>query len=101
MMAAASMTQDNGFHMNPRNLSTLLSFFSSSLLGPNTSRRCSACASVRPRRLHRRLSNTSWIGMFSCMHRRRRNHNTSRRDQGGRTKKEEHDHQGLRDRRSP
>jgi hypothetical protein len=25
MMAAASMTQDSGFHMNPRNLSSLLS----------------------------------------------------------------------------
>uniref|UniRef100_A0A0A9DC19 Mha2 n=1 Tax=Arundo donax TaxID=35708 RepID=A0A0A9DC19_ARUDO len=39
MIAAISMTQDNGFHMNPRNLRSLLSFFSSSLLGPKTLRR--------------------------------------------------------------
>jgi hypothetical protein len=40
--------------------------FSSSLLGPKMARRCSACSVVRPCGLHRRFSNTSSIGMFSC-----------------------------------
>ncbi|BAT00424.1 Os07g0191250, partial [Oryza sativa Japonica Group] len=65
MIAAASMTQDSGFHMNPKNFKNLLSFFSSSLLGPKRLRRCSALAEVRPSRLHRRCSNTSSNGMFS------------------------------------
>ena len=43
-----------------------LTCFSSSLLGPKMVRRCSACAVVRPCGLHRRFSNTSSIGMFSC-----------------------------------
>ena len=34
MIAAHSMTHERGFHMNPKNLRNLLSFFSSSLLGP-------------------------------------------------------------------
>jgi hypothetical protein len=43
-----------------------LTCFSSSLFGPKMARRCSACSVERPCGLHRRFSNTSSIGMFSC-----------------------------------
>lgn len=101
MIAAASMTQDSGFHMKPRNLRNLLSCghqnpsykqllyiytrstqqvgvkrkqtsFSSSLFGPKISRRCCACSVERPSRLHLRFSNTSSRGMFSCREERRK-----------------------------
>jgi hypothetical protein len=40
------------------------------LLGPKIARRCSACSVESPCGLHRRFSNTSSIGMFSCAHAR-------------------------------
>nr|CAB3467257.1 unnamed protein product [Digitaria exilis] len=64
MMAAISMTHDSGFHMKPRNLSSLLSFFSSSLLGPNALSRPSPSALVRPLRSHFSVLNTSSTGIL-------------------------------------
>nr|CAB3469632.1 unnamed protein product [Digitaria exilis] len=66
MMAAISMTQESGFHMKPRNLSSLLSFFSSSLLGPNALSRPSPSALVRPLRSHFSVLNTSSTGILDC-----------------------------------
>ncbi|BAS85830.1 Os03g0689350, partial [Oryza sativa Japonica Group] len=65
MIAAASMTHDSGFHMNPKNLRNLLSSFSSSLFGPKSCRRSCASSEVSPCRQHFKFWNTSSIGMFS------------------------------------
>lgn len=65
MMAAISITQDRGFHMNPKNFKNLLSCFSSSLLGPKTSRRLAPSSSERPSLVHFRLLKTSSMGMLS------------------------------------
>ena len=66
MMAAASMTQESGFHMNPRNLRIRLSSFSSSLLGLKTAMRACASSEERPCLVHFRVWKTSSTGMFSC-----------------------------------
>ena len=65
MIAAISITHERGFHINPKNNRNLLSVFSSSLFGPNTSSLPSASFDVNPSlELCRRL-NTSSKGKFS------------------------------------
>ena len=97
MIAAASITHESGFHMNPRNLRILLSclsfkwedqtcefsetrtnilqnqsslsqtqtFFSSSLLGPNSWILSSPSCVVNPSLVHFSCWKTSSIGIFS------------------------------------
>lgn len=66
MMAAASMTHESGFHINPKNLRILLSFFSSSLFGPKIWILSSPSCVVKPSLVHFSCWNTSSIGIFSC-----------------------------------
>jgi len=66
IMAAASMTHDKGFHIKPKNLRILLSFFSSSLLGPKILSLSSPSVVLNPSFVHFSFSNTSSIGIFSC-----------------------------------
>uniref|UniRef100_A0A2P2JF49 Plasma membrane ATPase 4-like n=1 Tax=Rhizophora mucronata TaxID=61149 RepID=A0A2P2JF49_RHIMU len=63
--AAASMTHDKGFHIKPKNLRTLLSFFSSSLFGPKTWSLLAPSSEVRPALVHFSCSNTSSKGIRS------------------------------------
>lgn len=102
IIAAASITHDRGFHINPKNFKNLLSyiiepkqaekraikeklikktilkiemphaevlltFFSSSLLYPNTSNRFWTSSEFKPSFVHLRCSKTSSIGIFSYM----------------------------------
>jgi len=65
IMAAASMTHDNGFHMKPKNLRNLLSLFSSSLFGPKILSLSSPCAVLNPSFVHLSCWNTSSTGILS------------------------------------
>ncbi|CAN1121467.1 hypothetical protein LINPERHAP2_LOCUS806 [Linum perenne] len=67
MIAAISMTQERGFHINPRNLRNLLSFFSSSLLGPKICNLFCPSSDVKPFFEHCNCWNTSSTGMRSYM----------------------------------
>ena len=66
MIAAHSMTHDRGFHMKPKNLRNLLSFFSSSLFGPKIWSLFSPSSPVKPFLEHFSCSKTSSIGIRSC-----------------------------------
>jgi hypothetical protein len=66
--AADSITHDNGFHMKPRNLRILFSFFSSSLFEPKMASRLLPSSVVRPSLLHLSWENTSSTGMCSYSH---------------------------------
>jgi len=65
MIAAHSITHDNGFHIKPKNFRSLLSFFSSNLLGPKIWSLFSPSADVRPSLVHFSFSKTSSTGIFS------------------------------------
>ena len=65
IMAAASMTHDKGFHMKPKNLRNLLSFFSSSLFGLKILSLSSPWAVLNPSLVHFSCWNTSSTGILS------------------------------------
>jgi len=68
MIAADSMTHERGFHIKPKNLRSLLSFFSSSLFGPKICSLFWPSSSVKPSLVHFSCSKTSSIGIRSYTH---------------------------------